>query len=70
MALESLTWKALAKVAPLGVARIDELAQLVGLPAPLIALALGGLLGKGLVRRTAANTFVAVKPAGPGAGTT
>ncbi len=41
---------------------IEEMVRQMGLPAALIAGALGGLLGKGLVRCTAGSRYVAVQP--------
>ena len=68
VALEALTWQALAKRSFSGGLHSDELAQVMGLPVALIEPALRGLLAKGLVRRAHGQWLVAVRAGEQAAG--
>ncbi len=68
VALESLTWRALAQRSPSGGLHSEELAQVMGLPVALLEPALRGLLAKGLVRRAHGQRLVAVRSGEQAAG--
>ena len=68
VALESLTWQALAQRSLSGGLHSEELAQVMGLPVALIEPALRGLLAKGLIRRAHGQRLVAVRSGEQAAG--